>query len=139
MIVIKIIIRDVEPNKHDCSLVEFESAFGTAQAEWHGNIPKAGREYQVEIDITEELVYSVHVRPAADTEPYIRMNEEGKVEFGALLESVDQDGFAVFRMNDYIVTAIVSGSNIPTNIMVKVTPDRVVIFNEKRRKTNLRI
>lgn len=88
--------------------VLFSSEFGSANGNWCVGIPKSGNEYNVEVDLEGLVVFKENLTFSDLKECKIQM-KGNKICLIGLLESVEEDGYAVLRLNDYIIPFEISG------------------------------
>ena len=91
------------------STVAFSSVFGSAAGVWRGDVEAvAGADYEVEFDLDEPISWGESARPGERPLCAIDVTASG-ARFAGLLESLDDDGYAVMRMEQYIVPFIAEG------------------------------
>jgi hypothetical protein len=98
-----ITVNNIQKNK-DKLLVSFSSEFGNADAFWDGVYPCEGEPYNVELDIEDTFTWGINIFKSNQTFSSIKYNKLSNIEIVGCLESLDEDGFAVMRLKNYIVT-----------------------------------
>lgn len=110
-------------------LVSFDSELGSAIAFWNGKKPMLGEVYHVELEISDDMNFGVEVIEKPEIKPKLFV-ENDKLAFYAQIESIEEDGYTVFRLESNIITAIVNGVSIPINSTVLVKPNKVILYSE---------
>lgn len=111
----KIHVTKVDTSQEDV-IINFTSEFGEAEAFWGSKpIPKENADYEVELDITDELVWGKDVKASTDKKYSIKLQGDFILITG-ILEKVSRDGLADFRLNKNIIQLELEGRNIPTGI-----------------------
>lgn len=109
--------------------VGFSTEYGNAIANWDGDLPEEGKEYFVEIEIGETFTLGNNLKICDEGKFSIGM-EEDSISLTGCLESIEEDGYAVLRLGDSIVSLEVIGA-IPPESFVKVISDEVTLFDVK--------
>lgn len=112
----------------DDYIVKFNSLYGTAEGKWVGTEPKLNSEYYIEIEIPGFLEWRNQVIPIKENVSQITSSENRICLYG-ILESVDNDGFAVPRIGDNIVAFELTGENFITGTYVRVETDSIFLFD----------
>lgn len=86
--------------------VQFGCAAGTGAGRWRGALPRAGEEFDVELDVALAGASAAAV-PGA--EPSIALRD-GEVELIVAVESVDEDGVAAARVAPDCVVLLDAGA-----------------------------
>lgn len=107
--------------------VSFSTEYGNATALWRGNEPQVNKEYFTEFEIPDVLYWQKDIA-ATEEVPSIILSENGIVHIVALLESIEDDGYAVLRLGDNIISIESQGepSNVGNN--VKLTTNNLLIY-----------
>ena len=100
---LKILVVEVADDK-----VHGLTCFGKITVFWDGNTPEIGTAYDVELDIESVLVWGKDVILVNDESFAIDYDGELALLHG-ILESIDDDGYAVMRMGDYIIPFLSQG------------------------------
>lgn len=102
--------------------VDFSTEYGEAIALWEGEIPTAGLEYYVEIDVEDTLVWNKDITRNESEECSLKMLCD-KISLAGILDSVDCDGYSVLRMGNNIVPFFSSGKQFevgsPITVLLK--------------------
>ena len=125
---LKIIVEKVSAIGGDRKVV-FSTEYGNATANWDGDLPEEGKEYFVEIEIGETLALGNNLKICNEAKFTIGM-EHDSVFLTGYLESIEEDGYAVLRFGDSIVSLEIMGA-IPPESFVKVISDEVTLFDVK--------
>lgn len=116
----KIRVNNIISDNPDC-IISCTSKFGDILLTWKDSIPEISKEYDVEFDTDEILTWGDDISLTEESEPEIYMEKDAVVIIGTL-ESVDDDGFMVVRMENYILTFETQGKALHngTKIRLKV-------------------
>jgi hypothetical protein len=96
-------------------IVDFTTSSGIGIAEWQDEPPQIGKEYFVEYDIEQTLVWEQDVFPSLSQLYLTELIENNDVMITGKIESIDEDGFIVMRDNGYMITAMTE--KIPLEII----------------------
>lgn len=114
----KIHITRVNTSSEDV-IIYFSSEYGNAEAFWGTKpIPKANADYEVELDITDELVWGQDIKLSRDKKFSIHMKDE--IYITGILEKVYRNGLADFRIGKSLIQLELEGKNIPTGVYVTI-------------------
>lgn len=122
----KIEIIDVQA---DSSVVSFSTAFGGAVALWNGALPKPYTVHRVEVEISDTLIWGDSIEQIQENK-YSLGIETGEFFLAGRLESAENDGYAVIRIGDYVVTAVALGYPPPLGVFVKLRTMTVILYDE---------
>jgi len=120
-------------NKVDCVgttvIVSFSSAFGDAKAFWNGELPVPSHEYRVEVDI-DDLTRDVDVSISEICQPSIKLDKE-LICITGCIDSVDEDGYTVIRLGDYIIPFMLIGDlfDVGTNVELRTKSITLYPYN----------
>lgn len=116
----KIRVNDIISNSPSC-IVSCTLEFGDVLLTWKDSMPEINKEYDVEFDTDKILTWDDDISLTEESEPVIYMEKDAMVIIGTL-ESVDDDGFMVVRMKNYILTFETQGKALHngTKIRIKV-------------------
>jgi hypothetical protein len=115
----KIHIKKVDIGKEDI-IIDFTSEYGDAEAFWGTRpLPKAKADYEVELDITDELAWGQEVKPSPDKKFSIIMKQDD-IYITGILEKVYKGGMADFRLGKNLIQLELVGKNIPTGGYVTI-------------------
>lgn len=125
----KIRVNDIISNSPSC-IVSCTSEFGDVLLTWKDSMPEINKEYDVEFDTDEILTWDDDISLTEEREPLIYMEKDAMVIIGTL-ESVDDDGFMVVRMENYILTFETQGKALHngTKIRIKVPSMKAYPFS----------
>ena len=84
-------------------IVQFCTSFGIATGHWMGDAPLVGSRYNVEIELDGVLTYGVEVTISGSNIYHLESLIDDKVRIIGLLESLDDDGYAILRLDGNIV------------------------------------
>lgn len=115
----KIHVKKVDTASEDV-IINFTSEFGDAEAFWGTKpIPKANDDYEVELDITDELTWGQEVKLSKDKKFCITMQNDD-IFITGIIEKVHKGGIADFRLGNNIIELELEGKNIPTGGYVTI-------------------
>ena len=124
----KIKILSAYKNENTTS-VSFTSEFGDAYAQWTGEEPLIGAIYNVEIDIDEDLIWGVNIFASSKNRCSIQVDSDGNVKFTGCLESLEDDGYAILRMGDYIIAFMAENlSNDAVGSYILLNAKQIMLF-----------
>jgi hypothetical protein len=111
----KIHVTKVDASQEDV-IVNFTSELGEAEAFWGTKpIPKENTDHEVELDITDELVWGQDIKPSQEKKCSIRLQGDD-IFITGILEKVYREGLADFRLNKNVIQLELEGRNIPTGL-----------------------
>lgn len=111
-------------------LIYFSCEYGEAEAFWGTKpIPKANYDYEVLLDITDELVWGKDVKLCRDKKFCIRMEDE--IYLTGILEKVYKDGLADFRLGKSLIQLELEGRNIPAGEYVTIKASSLEAYEVK--------
>ena len=125
----KIRVEKVDFNGID-QKIYFSTEYGHAVASWDGDLPEKGKEYFVEIEISESLTLGSNLKICEEDKFAIGMEQDSIFLIGCL-ESIEEDGYAVLRIGESIVSLALAGTVPTESTFVKVVPDEVTLFDVK--------
>jgi hypothetical protein len=115
----KIHVKKVELSEEDV-IIDFTSEYGDSEAFWSTRpLPKAKTDYDVELDITDELSWGRDVKPSTDKKFSITMQKDDLYITG-VLEKIYKGGMADFRLGKNLIQIELEGKNIPTGGYVTI-------------------
>lgn len=121
----KIIVRDIVINSSGIS-VDFTTEFGKARARWSGTDPQIGKEYVVEVEIPDILIWGKDIFA---TEGGLQItNENETISIVGLFESIDEDGYSVIRHGISIVPVVTQGVPCALGTYVKLFAKNVILY-----------
>ncbi|MED4784870.1 hypothetical protein [Brevibacillus choshinensis] len=110
--------------------IYFSTEYGNAVANWDGDLPEEGMEYFVEIEISESLILGSNLKICEEEKFTIGM-EQNSVFLIGCLESIEDDGYAVFRFGESIISLEIEGTHPLESYFVKVVPDKITLYDVK--------
>jgi len=127
----KIQVKKVDTSSEDV-IINFTSEYGNAEAFWGSKpIPKANMEYDVELDITDELVWGQDVKPSKDKKFSITMQKDD-IYITGIIEKVHKGGIADFRFDKNLVQLELEGKNIPTGAYVTIKTYSIEFYESNK-------
>lgn len=96
--------------------VSFSTVFGSAEAFWDGVEPRVGGKYDVELEIDRTLHWGINIDRSPIEVSSIAFDDDTGIIIVGQLESLDDDGFGVIRLGDFIITFLVDGDMVGKNI-----------------------
>jgi hypothetical protein len=115
----KIHVKKVNISSEDI-FIDFTSEYGDAEAFWGTRpIPKAKTDYDVELDITDELAWGRDVKASTDKKFSIIMKQDD-IYITGILEKIYKGGMADFRLGKSLIQLELEGKNIPTGGYVTI-------------------
>lgn len=115
----KIHVSKVDTSSEDV-IIYFGSEFGEAEAFWGSKpIAKAGNDYEVELDITDELLWGQDAKPSKEKKFSISMQED-YIYLTGILEKTYKDGMADFRIGNSLIQLELGGKKIPVGEYVTI-------------------
>lgn len=117
-----------EYQRDDKIIVQFSTKFGSAEAIWVGDTPINGNVYTVELEISDTLAWCNDII-AADEENYKIYMDNGVMCLKGVLESIEDDGYAIIRMEDSIVSLITQGDPMDIGDFVEAKIKNVTLHN----------
>lgn len=123
----KIKVKKVDSSTEDI-IINFTSEYGDAEAFWGTKpLPKANAEYDVEFDITDELVWGKDVKLSNDKKFSIVMKQDDLYITG-ILEKVYKSGLADFRLGKNLIQIELLGKNAPTGAYVTIKTTSLELY-----------
>ena len=107
--------------------VVFSSQFGDATAIWNGARPQISKEYYAEIEVPGVLIWEKDINKS-DKINIIEELENGKVGLCGILESIEDDGYAVIRIGDSIVAIETQGVQPKINSCIMVIAENILLY-----------
>lgn len=127
----KIKVKKVDSSTEDI-IINFTSEYGDAEAFWGTRpLPKANIEYDVEFDITDELVWGKDVKPSNDKKFSITMKQDDLYITG-VLEKVYKSGLADFRLGKNLIQIELLGKNAPTGAYVTIKTTSLELYETSK-------
>lgn len=123
----KVLIIDVQHIGEKC-FVLFQSKLGSGKALWYGDSPVVNNEYHVEIEIHDNLLWGDNIVSSLSRQYNIESVNDGLILTGEI-ESIDDDGYTVIRLDESIVCIEATGEPLPLGTFVNVHTKNVEFFN----------
>lgn len=109
------------------NIVAFSSDFGETIAFWEGEEPIVNKEYQVEVDIRDTLIWNKDIIKA-EVHKY-SIQKRGDITYvSGYIESIDDDGYVVLRIGDSIVPFIAIGEPFPIGVYITIKAKEITLF-----------
>jgi hypothetical protein len=122
----KIHVKKVDTSTEDI-IINFTSEYGDGEAFWGTKpIPKANNDYEVELDITDELTWGQEIKPSTDKKFSIAMKDE--IYITGILEKIYKGGMADFRFDKNLIQLELDGKNIPTCGYVTIKTTNIEMY-----------
>lgn len=122
----KIHVKKVDTSSEDV-IIDFSSEYGEAEAFWGTKpIPKANADYEVELDITDELAWGCEIKPSKDKKFSIRMEDE--IYLTGIIEKVYKDGIADFRLDKSLIQLELDGKMPPAGEYVTIKTTSIEMY-----------
>lgn len=126
----KIHVKNVDTSSEEV-IIEFSSEYGEAEAFWGTKpIPKANADYEVELDITDELTWGQEVKLSKEKKFSIHMEDE--IYLTGILEKLYKDGIADFRLDKSLIQLELEGKKIPTGEYVTIKATSIEMYEITR-------
>ena len=123
----KIHVKKVATSAEDI-IIDFTSEYGYAEAFWGTRpMPKAKVDYDVELDITDELAWGRDVKPSTDKKFSIVMQKDD-IYITGILEKIYKGGMADFRLGKNLIQLELEGKNIPTGGFVTIKTASIEMY-----------
>lgn len=123
----KIHVKKVDTSSEDV-IIDFSSEYGDAEAFWGTKpIPKANTDYEVELDITDELVWGQDVKPSNINRFSISMADD-YINITGIIEKVYKDGMADFLLGESLIQLELEGKRIPTGEYVTIRTTSIEMY-----------
>ena len=121
----RIIIKEIVDQTQGYT-INFATEYGNASALWRGNQPKIHHEYIVEFEIPDVLCWQKDI--VSTEEKYSIGTENNKFCLTGLLESIEDDGYAIIRIGDDIVPIETQGEPPALDTFVKLTTNTLFLY-----------
>lgn len=122
----KIHVKKVDTSSEDV-IIDFTSEYGNAEAFWGTKpIPKANEDYEVELDITDELTWGQEIKLSKDKKFNIQMQDE--IYITGIIEKVYKDGMADFRLGKSLIQLELEGKNPPVGEYVTIKTTSIEMY-----------
>ncbi|OGO78088.1 MAG: hypothetical protein A2Y23_15520 [Clostridiales bacterium GWB2_37_7] len=127
----KIQVKKIDTSAEDI-IINFTSEYGAAEAFWGTKpIPKANTEYDVELDITDELVWGKDVKASNDKKFSINMKQDD-IYITGIIEKIYKDGMADFRLGKNLIQIELLGKNAPIGIYVTIKTSSIELYEANK-------
>ena len=101
--------------------------FGNIRVIWEGNSPEIDKSYFVELDIEGVYTWGKDITLSCDNKCSILCDDKSICLTGTL-ESVDDDGYAVLRMEDFIIPILTQGTSFEVNSIIEIRVNLMSAF-----------
>lgn len=108
--------------------VIFSTEYGNAKGIWKGCLPETDKDYFVEFEIPDTLVWQKDVIASERLEDTIGMENDIFYLIGSL-ESAEEDGYTVIRLGESIVSLDIEGNSLQVGTFVKVKADNLFLYD----------
>jgi hypothetical protein len=109
-------------------LVGFSTDYGDADAVWQGDAPEINRRYDVELDIDGALVWGESVLISKSKANVIKKKIDGLIVITGVLDSLDDDGYAVLRIGDSIIPFMAEGNPFHVGNPIEISTDSLFLY-----------
>jgi hypothetical protein len=111
------------------TLVSFSSDYGACEGLWEGTLPNINRNYDVEIDIVDDLIWNVNVFETKESK-YRLAKADKSLKIVAELESIEKDSCCVLRLGNAILMAEIKGlPQLAKGFFVELSPKVIKLFD----------
>lgn len=124
----RIKINHVETSSNGDVIVSFSTQFGRAQARWASEQLPDLAEYDVELEVNDELVWGDSITLSPSKDVGIEM-EEDKVLIRGVLERVDASGVADLRLGPAVLSVETSGKPADADAVVQLICEDLELFD----------
>ncbi len=122
----KITINEIVKDMQGNNTIKFTAEYGNAYAWWIGTEPQKNKEYTVEFEIPAVLCWKRDI--ISTQEEYLLKTENNKFCLVGLFESIDDDGYAVIRLGESIVSVDTNGEPLDLGSIVKLFTDTLLLY-----------
>jgi len=110
-------------------IIDFSNEFGRGMAAWNGNrIPEKDKEYDVQYDITDPLVWDEDVFLSKENKFSISTTEKG-IFITGIMEKVSKDGLVDLKFGNSIIQLELEGKTLPKGQYVNVRADSLEVYD----------
>lgn len=121
-------INEVNHKSLKCYVI-FSTEFGNSKALWNGETPpEVNKGYFVEFEVPGILRWGEDII-ISDKKEYVIKMDNGITQLAGMVESVDEDGYTVVRIDENIITLETEGSPFPIETFVIVKTDNLILFD----------
>ncbi len=106
--------------------VRVESEFGDFVSLWSGEQPELESITNVEIEITETLVWGETILSSSEKEYFIQSNPQ--ISIVGMLVTIENDGYTIIRFGTSIICLITTGISPKIGSFVKLLPQTMELF-----------
>jgi len=125
---LKILINEVSKEDKDI-IIDFSNEFGSGMAAWNGNrMPEKGKEYDVQYDITDPLVWDEDVFLSKEKKFSISTTEKG-IFITGIMEKVSKDALVDLKFGNSIIQLELEGKTLPKGQYVHVRADSLEVYD----------
>lgn len=110
------------------NLVTYTTEYGSSKGIWIGDAPEIGKEYFVEYEIEDNLIWGDNVKKVEEEQCAIGIEGETLYIIG-YLESVEDDGYTVIRLGESIISLVVEGQPFDIGVFVKIEVNELALYD----------
>lgn len=123
----KILVCDILYNDKKKIIVTCLSKFGKYNVEWMEEVPLMNKEYDIEIEVPSTLFWRRDI--VCSQEQRFSVNTINNITtIMGKLESLDEDGYAVLRLNDDIITFMAEGEPFKIGNIISIKVSSLMAF-----------
>ncbi|MFC7443074.1 hypothetical protein [Laceyella putida] len=119
-------IKSISMNENQC-IVEFTSKYGDGYGVWHG-IPQIGKEYEVEIEITNSLRWGTDIKITNERMEMIS-KEYQLLKLNGELQHVYDDQLAVLKIGSSMIFLETEGNAFPEGSSIQIKVPLIHIYD----------
>ena len=99
-------------------IIHGSTCFGNIIVNWEGGRPEIGKTYFVELDIDGVYIWGREI--SLSNENISIISNEKSTSINGIFESIDDDGYAVLRMGDYIIPFLTEGESFEIGSKINI-------------------
>jgi hypothetical protein len=122
------IIAVTQTSDHPETIVHFSTTYGIGRGKWTGPWPKVGSNYEVEVEVENELTWGKNALETDSSEPRIDY-DRGKLQIRGILEVAEPDGYTAIRLGDSLITFTAFGSPPAIGTYISICIERVTLYD----------
>ena len=115
----KIIIEKIVLDVHNNIFVHFSSNYGKGAALWKDDLPILHKEYCVEADIENVLIWGQDIVEDMSRGCSVQIQDDD-IWFAGILDSIEDDGYTVLKLGESIVPFISKGIPMVVGSSIKL-------------------
>jgi len=125
---VKIYINNIQRDVDKGFVIDFVSSYGEGVATYIGEKPAPNKECFVEVDIEGVLKWGEDIEKCSAK--LYKIEKLGNlIWIYGTLESLDEDGYAILRIGESMVSLETSGENFPIGSNIKVKSSNVKFYD----------